>query len=71
MRDVLNIFLFPDLSPLTGSEAALITQKWDSILGGGTLTSFTDTILVMGKQKVAPIEGWDKAESQFGNYPLF
>ena len=34
--DALNIFLFPDLSPSAGSEAALLTRKWDVILGGGT-----------------------------------
>ena len=32
--DVLNILLFPDLSPLAGWEATLLTQKWDAILGG-------------------------------------
>ena len=69
--DVLNIFLFPDLSPLTGSEAALLTHKWDSILGSGTLNSFTDTSLVMGKQRVAPISGWDKEESQLEAWAVF
>ena len=56
--DALNILLFPDLSPLAGSEATLLTQKWDAILGGGTLNSFADTSLLMGKQKVATIVGW-------------
>ena len=40
----LKIFLFPNLSPLAGSEAALLTRKWDAILEGGTLTSFAGTI---------------------------
>ena len=35
--DALNIFLFPDLSPLEGLEAALLTRKWDTILGGRNL----------------------------------
>ena len=52
-------FPFPDLSFLAGSEAALIIRKWDAILGGRTLTYFADTSLLMGKQKVAPIAGWD------------
>ena len=60
----LNIFLFPDLYPSAGSEVALLTRKWDAILGGGTLTSFADTILLMGKQKVSPIARWDEAVSQ-------
>ena len=64
VEDTLEIFLFPDLYPSTGSEADLFTRKWDVILGGGTLTSFADMILLMGKQKVAPIAGWDEAESQ-------
>ena len=55
--DIINIFLFTDLYPLAGSEAALLTRKWDTILGGVTLTSFADTSLLMGKQKVTPIEG--------------
>ena len=62
--DALNILLFPDFSPSSGSEAALLTRKWDAILGGGTLTSFADTSLLIGKQKVFPITGWDKAVSQ-------
>ena len=47
--DTLDIFLFPDLSPSAGSDAALLTRKWDVILGGGTLTSFADTSLLMGE----------------------
>ena len=33
--DSLNIFLLPNLSPLAGSEASLLTRKWDEILGAG------------------------------------
>ena len=69
--DVITIFLFPDLSHSTGLEAALLTQKWDSILGGGTLNYFTETSLVMGKQKVAPIAGWDKADYQLEAWDVF
>ena len=39
-RDDLHIFLFPDLPPLAGLEAALLTWKWSAILGVRTLTSF-------------------------------
>ena len=62
--DALIVFLFPELTPSEGSEAALLMQNFDAILGGITLTSFADTILLMGNQKVAPIAGWDKALSQ-------
>ena len=64
VEDTLKIFLFPNLYPSTWSEAALFTRKWDMILGGGTLTSFAYMSLLMGNQKVAPIAGWDKVESQ-------
>ena len=49
VEDTLNIFLFPDLSPSAGSEAALLMRKWDAILGGRTLTYFADTSLLMGE----------------------
>ena len=67
----LNIFLFPNLSPSSGFEAALLIGKWYSILGGGTLTYFSDTILLMGKQKVVTIEVWDKAKSQLKAWAVF
>ena len=41
-------------------------------LGGGfILSSFADTSLFMGKQKVAPIAGWDEASSQLEAWALF
>ena len=52
-------------------EAALLTRKWDAILGDGTLTSFADTSLLMGTQNVAPITGWDKAASQLEAFAVF
>ena len=39
-------------------------RKWGAILGGETLTYFTDTSMLMGKQKVAPIVGWYEAAYQ-------
>ena len=35
------------------------------------MTSFADTILLMGKQKVAPIAGWDEVESQLEAWAMF
>ena len=35
VEDTINIFLFTDLSPLAGLEAALLTRKWGAILGEG------------------------------------
>ena len=71
VEDVLHIFLFLDLSPLAGSEAALLTQKWDAILGCGTLTSFADTILLMGNQKIAPVAGLDEVSFQLEDWAFF
>ena len=45
--DALNILLFPDLSPSAGLEAAVLTRKWGAIFGGGTLTYFADTSLLI------------------------
>ena len=42
-----------------------------SNIGGGTLTSFADTSLLMGKQKVSPIAGWDEVESQLEAWAMF
>ena len=67
----LNTFTFPDLSPLAGLDAALLTQKWYAILGGSTLTSFAYMSLLMGKQKVSSIAGWKKASSQLEAWAIF
>ena len=36
--DAINFFLFPDLSPSEGSETALLSRRWDAILGNDILT---------------------------------
>ena len=46
-------------------------QKWDMILGGGTVTSFAETSLLMGKHKFAPITGWYEAVSQLEAWEIF
>ena len=35
------------------------------------MISFSDTSLLMGKQKVAPIAGWDEAEPQIDAWAVF
>ena len=35
------------------------------------MTSFADTSLLMGKQKVAPTAGWDEVESQLEAWAMF
>ena len=70
MGYALNI-LPPDLYPLAGLETAILMWKWDAILGGGTVTFFAGTSLLMGNQKVAPIAGWDEAASQLEAWDVF
>ena len=47
VEDAINVFIFPDLSPSVGSEAALLAHEWGAIPGGGTITSFSDTRILM------------------------
>ena len=62
MVDTINIFLSPGMSPLDGSEATLLAGRWDTILGGGALTSILDTILLLAKQRVEPVKSWEAEE---------
>ena len=71
VEDTLNIFLFTDLSSLAGVGAGPPHAEVGRNLGGGTLTSFADTILLVGKQKVSPIAVWDEAESQLEDWAVF
>ena len=50
MGDAVNIFIFPDLTPAAGSEAALLGLCLNTILRGVSLTSFVDTRLLVGKK---------------------
>ena len=49
MGHAINTFLFPELSPLEGSETALLAHIWDAILGGKALILFVETILLLVK----------------------
>ena len=53
--DAISILIFPDLSPSASSEAALLARRWDTILGGGAFTTFSDTSLLLAKEKVKPV----------------
>ena len=48
-----------------------LTQKWVAILGVSTSTSFAITSLLMVKQKVLPIAGWDEAATQLEAWAVF
>ena len=71
MGDAINVFLFPDLSPSAGSEAALLVRRWDAILGGGALTFIAYTSLMLVKQKAEPLTSWEEAEKQLESWGVF
>ena len=58
MGDAINVFLFPDLSLLDSSKAALPARKWYAILVGGAFASFADTSLLLAKQRIKPVTSW-------------
>ena len=45
----INVFLFLGLFPSTGSKATLMARITHAILGGGALTCFTGTRLLLAK----------------------
>ena len=59
-----NILLFLDFFQYKGLEAVLLARKLDAVLGGDTLALFSDTSLLMAKQKVSPVIDWDESTSQ-------
>ena len=59
MGDAINVFLFPGLFP-----SALLDQGWDAILGGGSLKSFAETILLLEMQRVEKVTRWEAVEKQ-------
>ena len=52
MGDAVNIFLLPYFSLLSGLEYSPLVWQWHAVLGGVTLTLFTDTIILLARQKV-------------------
>ena len=49
--DAINIFLFPDLLPSAASKASFLARRWDAILGGGDIPSFSGTSLLLAQAK--------------------
>ena len=62
VSDTLNIFLFTDLSLSAGSEALMVTRRWDIVLDANTMTSYADAAALMKQQRIPPIVGWEAAE---------
>ena len=59
VSDAVNIFMFLDLSLLAGTEAALVARHWDTESKSNTLMSYTNTALLMTKQRISPILVWE------------
>ena len=55
----MNIFMLLDLSIAEGTEAALVAWQWDTALDSNTLMSYTDTAVLMTKQRISQIIGWE------------
>ena len=59
---MVNIFQFPDLSLSAGSEASMVTRRWDTSLDAKKMTSYADAAALMKQQRILPIVGWEAAE---------
>ena len=57
VNDTVNIFVFPDLSLSAGSEASIVTRRWDTALDANNLTSYADAAALTRKQHIPPIVG--------------
>ena len=58
VNDTVHIFMFPDLSLSAGSEASMVTRRWDTALDVNTLTSYADAAALMKQQRILRIVGW-------------
>ena len=54
-----------------GLEAALLTRRQDVVIVGGTLSSFVDTSILLGQQKVAPVETCYDMALQLESWAVF
>ena len=57
VKYTVNIFQFPELSLSAGSEASMVTRRWDTTLDTNTLTSYADAAAPMKQQRIPPIVG--------------
>ena len=62
----INIFMFPDLSIVAESEAAMITSSWDTTLESNTLMSYANKAVIIMKQHIASIVGWGVSAKMIG-----
>ena len=59
VNNTVNIFQFPKLSLSAGSEASMVTRRWDTALDANTVTSYADAAALMKQQLILPIIGWE------------
>ena len=41
----------------------MLARRWYAILGGGTLTSFAEKILLLSKKQVELVTSWEASEN--------
>ena len=58
---MVNIFQFPYLYLSAGSKASMVTQRWDIALDANTITSYMVAAVLMKKEYIPPIVGWEAA----------
>ena len=71
MGDAITVSLIPDLFPLMGSEAPLLARRWEYIIGGGPLTYFADTSLLLAKHRVELVTSWEAALKKLEAWGVF
>ena len=71
VRNTVNIFLFPNLFISTGLEVALVARRWYMALDSSTLTTYSDTALLLQHQKVDPIIIWEAAGNMLDQWEVF
>ena len=71
MGESINIFLFPDMSPSVGSEAAPLARSRGVILGRRALTSFAYTSLLLSKKQEEPVTSWEAVDNQIKPWGVF
>ena len=62
LNNTVNIFQFPDLSLSAGSEASMVTRRWETALDANMMTSYANAAALMKQQRIPPTFGWEAAE---------
>ena len=68
VNDTVKIFQFPDLSLSAGSEASIVTRRWETALDANTMTSYADAAALMKQQIISPIVGWEASANMIDQW---